>query len=304
MTEKQVDNLFFKQVLCGAGAGAFTKTTTAPLERIKILYQLQGMQAEGVGKNRKYRNIFQTAKVILKEEGIRAFWKGNFANVLRASPVYACKFTFNDQFKLAIAKSYNNSNNTSSLSVAQKMMAGTCSGFCTTFLTYPLEVVRTRLALGPGMGVKYTGVFDCLKRTFVEEGLRGYYKGLGPTLLSGPFYVGMQMTFYSEGKKYLNANNILSNDVILQGLITGSISGIVAQTITYPGDTIRRQMQSNGMGGKDKLYRTSWHCLSSIWKREGITGMFRGLPINVFRAIPGSAIQFATYGKLKEMLEL
>ena len=58
MTEKQVDNLFFKQVLCGAGAGAFTKTTTAPLERIKILYQLQGMQAEGVGKNRKYRNIF------------------------------------------------------------------------------------------------------------------------------------------------------------------------------------------------------------------------------------------------------
>ena len=73
---------------------------------------------------------------------------------------------------------------------------------------------------------------------------------------------------------------------------------------TYPGDTIRRQMQSNGMGGKDKLYRTSWHCLSSIWKREGITGMFRGLPINVFRAIPGSAIQFATYGKLKEMLEL
>eukprot|EP00943_MAST-04B_sp_MAST-4B-sp1_P006337 g6337.t1 len=299
-----VENLFLKQVLCGAGAGAFTKTIIAPLERIKILYQLQGMKTEGIGKNRKYKNFFQTGKLILKEEGIRAFWKGNFANVLRASPVYACKFTMNDQFKLAIAKTYNKSSKTSTLTIWQKMLAGTSSGFCTTFITYPLEVVRTRLALGPGMGVKYNGVFDCLKRTIVEEGLRGYYKGLGPTLLSGPFYVGMQMTFYSEGKKYLNKSNILSNDIILQGLITGSLSGIIAQTITYPGDTIRRQMQSNGMAGKEKLYQNSWHCLSSIWKKEGVSGLFRGLPINIFRAIPGSAIQFAAYGKLKEILEL
>ena len=52
-----VENLFLKQVLCGAGAGAFTKTITAPLERIKILYQLQGMKTEGIGKNRKYKNL-------------------------------------------------------------------------------------------------------------------------------------------------------------------------------------------------------------------------------------------------------
>ena len=63
-------------------------------------------------------------------------------------------------------------------------------------------------------------------------------------------------------------------------------------------------MQSNGMAGKEKLYQNSWHCLSSIWKKEGVSGLFRGLPINIFRAIPGSAIQFAAYGKLKEILEL
>ena len=123
--DEPVDHLFLKQVLCGAGAGAFTKTTTAPLERIKILYQLQGMKTDGIGKNRKYRNFFQTGKLILKEEGIRAFWKGNFANVLRASPVYACKFTFNDQFKVAIAETYNNSSKTSTLTIGQKMIAGT-----------------------------------------------------------------------------------------------------------------------------------------------------------------------------------
>ena len=304
MPDDEAVDLFLKQVLCGAGAGAFTKTVTAPLERVKILYQLQGMKAGGIGKNRKYRNFYQTGKLIWVEEGIRAFWKGNFANVLRASPVYACKFTFNDQFKVVIARAYNNSDKTSTLTIGQKMIAGTCSGFCTTFITYPLEVVRTRLALGPGIGVKYKGVYDCLRRTVVEEGIRGYYKGLGPTLLSGPFYVGMQMTFYSEGLKLLKEKEILENDIVLQGLITGSFAGITAQTITYPGDTIRRQMQSNGIGGKKRLYSNSWQCLASIMKNEGLVGLYRGLPINIFRAIPGSAIQFAAYGKLKQLLDL
>ena len=64
MSDGKSSNLFLKQVLCGAGAGAFTKTVTAPLERVKILYQLQGMKAGGIGKNRKYRNFYQTGKII------------------------------------------------------------------------------------------------------------------------------------------------------------------------------------------------------------------------------------------------
>ena len=75
MPDDEAVDLFLKQVLCGAGAGAFTKTVTAPLERVKILYQLQGMKAAGIGKNRKYRNFYQTGKLIWVEEGVRAFWK-------------------------------------------------------------------------------------------------------------------------------------------------------------------------------------------------------------------------------------
>ena len=86
-------------MLAGAGAGAITKTSIAPLERIKILFQIQGMKKDGIGENRQYKNVFQASSKILNEEGFLAFYKGNGANVLRVIPVYALKFAFNDAFK-------------------------------------------------------------------------------------------------------------------------------------------------------------------------------------------------------------
>ena len=43
------------QVLAGAGAGAITKTSVAPLERMKVLFQLQGMSK--VTASPKYSSI-------------------------------------------------------------------------------------------------------------------------------------------------------------------------------------------------------------------------------------------------------
>ena len=105
-TKRKVNKEYYVyyQMLAGAGAGAITKTSIAPLERIKILFQIQGMKKDGIGKNRQYKNVFQASSKIMKEEGFFAFYKGNGANVLRVIPVYALKFAFNDSFKATIAR--------------------------------------------------------------------------------------------------------------------------------------------------------------------------------------------------------
>ena len=280
-------------MLAGAGAGAITKTSIAPLERIKILFQIQGMKKDGIGENRQYKNVFQASSKILNEEGFLAFYKGNGANVLRVIPVYALKFAFNDAFKASIARPGQSIKN---LDMSQRMAAGTAAGLCQACITYPLEVVRTRLALGPGMGIQYRGIIDCARRTIVDEGLRGLYKGLGPTILSGAPYVGLQMTLYAEFKK------INGKGTVLQDLTNGAAAGICAQSLTYAGDTVRRQMQSNGIGGTERIYKNSWDCCKKIYRNEGLVGFFRGMPLNCFRAIPGAAIQFASYDKLKKIL--
>lgn len=58
-------------------------------------------------------------------------------------------------------------------------------------------------------------------------------------------------------------------------------------------------MQTDGMNGEKRIYRNSWHCFASIFRKEGIKTLFAGLNANVVRGIPGAAIQFAAYDGMK-----
>jgi hypothetical protein len=55
-----------KRIACGSGAGAITKTCIAPLERIKVLHQTQGMHVQA-GAKAEYTGIIQTVRVILQK---------------------------------------------------------------------------------------------------------------------------------------------------------------------------------------------------------------------------------------------
>ena len=82
-------------------------------------------------------------------------------------------------------------------------------------------------------------------------------------------------------------------------LLLGALSGLFAQTITYPGDTIRRRMQTNGAGGAERVYKNSWDCCKKTIRAEGFQGLYHGLGVNIIRCLPGAAIQFAAYDSLK-----
>jgi len=87
----------FLQLIAGAGSGAITKTLIAPLDRIKILFQIQGMKSSS--EPILYRGILQTAMRVTHDEGFLSLYNGNGANILRVIPSYALKFMFNDTFK-------------------------------------------------------------------------------------------------------------------------------------------------------------------------------------------------------------
>jgi Mitochondrial carrier protein len=83
-----------------------------------------------------------------REEGWRAYWKGNFTNVVRVFPYSAFQLAANDQYKRLF------SSGDGSLSVWRRLLAGACAGMTATASTHPLDVVRLRLALP---GTQYTG---------------------------------------------------------------------------------------------------------------------------------------------------
>jgi len=289
------------QLVAGAISGAITKTSVAPLERLKILYQIQGMTSN---TSSKYGSMYNSFSVIIKEEGFMGLYKGNFANVIRVIPVYALKFAFNDFFKDIVRKEGQLDRD---MNFYQLMLSGTLAGLFQSSVTFPLEFIRTRLTLAEGVGgaVQYKGIMDCIKKTHMQEGIFAFYKGYFPTLVSGAPYVGLQMSFYELMKGYVPTGFYIYENKpegnLIHKLFCGAISGLFAQLITYPGDTVRRRMITNGSGGKERIYKNTWDCCVKTVKNEGVGALFAGARTNVYRCIPGAAIQFASYEKCKQL---
>ena len=118
-------------------------------------------------------------------------------------------------------------------------------------------------------------------------------------MLSGAPYTGIQMTSYEMIKRAGPGGG----DGILWQLVAGAASGLLAQTVTYPGDTVRRRMQNNGAGGTPRVYRNSFHCTRIMWEKEGAAGFFKGAWSNTLRAVPAAAFQFAAYEGFKKWLD-
>eukprot|EP00921_Rhytidocystis_pertsovi_P014928 GHVQ01023944.1.p1 GENE.GHVQ01023944.1~~GHVQ01023944.1.p1 ORF type:complete len:116 (+),score=8.48 GHVQ01023944.1:98-445(+) len=85
-------------------------------------------------------------------------------------------------------------------------------------------------------------------------------------------------------------------------LCTGSLAGFFAQTIVFPGDTVRKRMMANGVGGSTRTYRTSIDCFCKLWSKEGISAFYSGMLPCALRALPSGAIQFGSYELLKALL--
>jgi len=116
----------------------------------------------------KYKSIFQTGTMVVKEEGFLRLYKSNGVNVLRVIPLYSLRFMFNDQFKDLVRLP----NQKTKLSFNQTLIAGSLAGLTQITLTYPLELIRTRLAISTDQAgsVKYKGIIDCAKQTIKAEG--------------------------------------------------------------------------------------------------------------------------------------
>merc|ERR1711865_1172529 len=96
---------------------------------------------------------------------------------------------------------------------------------------------------------KFDGFVDCIRKTVRTERLAGLYKGLGPSLFSIAPYLGIGFTMYDELKLKLAADDSLEPTLAAR-LLAGSGSGVIAQSITYPIDPIRRRMQMDGQLGQ------------------------------------------------------
>ncbi len=88
------------ELIAGAASAVIARTASAPIERIKLLLQTQHINKQ---LSRPYKGLFDCAGRIYNEEGIKAFWRGNLANIYRYTPTNAMNFAFKDFYKRVLS---------------------------------------------------------------------------------------------------------------------------------------------------------------------------------------------------------
>lgn len=89
---------FVRDFLIGGISAAVSKTAVAPIERVKLLLQVQDANRH-MAVDQRYKGIGDCFSRVYKEQGFVSFWRGNLANVIRYFPTQALNFAFKDTYK-------------------------------------------------------------------------------------------------------------------------------------------------------------------------------------------------------------
>ncbi|KAI7869381.1 mitochondrial carrier [Spinellus fusiger] len=176
--------------LAGAGAGLVNSVLASPVELVKIKMQAQ-FGSKAVGEERHFKGPMECVRHLVQQEGLfRGLFRGLWATVVREMPAYA---GFYSGFE--VTKRYLTAHQQEQANVVQLMVSGAVGGVSYWLCCYPLDVVKSVIqhqALAP-RGFYVTSV---MKEIVQQDGYRGLFRGLGPTLLRSIPAAGATFTAY------------------------------------------------------------------------------------------------------------
>ena len=294
---------FAADFAAGGISGAVAKTATAPIERVKLIIQTQDANPLiKSGKVARYTGIGNCFSRVYSEQGMKAFWRGNFTNVIRYFPTQAFNFAFKDTIKAMFPK-YSSKTDFGKFFLVN-MASGGLAGAGSLCIVYPLDYARTRLASDVGAGQKsFNGLADCLRKTAGGPGgVMSLYNGFGVSVMGIIPYRGVYFGMFDS----LCGINPFQKDKGLVGLgskfAIAQATAITAGYASYPFDTIRRRLQMQSEKPVEEwLYKGTMDCLVKIMKEEGTGALFKGAGANALRTV-GSAMVLVLYGEIKTMM--
>jgi len=288
----------------GGISGAVSKTITAPIERVKLIIQTQDANPKIVsGEVPRYTGIANCFSRVASEQGMSAFWRGNFTNCIRYFPTQALNLASKDTIKGAFPK-YNAKTDFWKFFAVNLASGGAAGAFSLCFV-YPLDYARTRLASDVGSGKKtFNGLGDCLVKTARgPKGFMGLYQGFGVSVAGIIPYRGVQFGLNDTIKGLNPWDKEVSFIGIASKWAGAQFSVIMSGFVTYPFDTVRRRLQMEAEKPVDqRLYKGAVHCLTRVAKEEGPAALFKGAGANILRGT-GAALVLVFYGEAKAYLD-
>ncbi|KAI7863849.1 mitochondrial carrier domain-containing protein [Spinellus fusiger] len=320
--------------IAGGVAGCMAKTAIAPLDRVKILFQTRNPAFEKYAGT--FTGAFKAGRDIIQFSGVRGLFQGHSATLLRIFPYASIKFIAYEQYRALLMPTKKSENS------ARQFVAGSLAGVTSVLFTYPLDLIRVRLAFEVKQGeMQKTSLLITCKQVYHEPAAKNgwihwnifnFYRGFVPTLAGMIPYAGVSFWTYHKVTQFCRYHPMAiphtrthptldfdptRNDLTASQrrqlekpdlttwaeLFCGGISGLVAQTSSYPLEVIRRRMQVGGLYNPD-IFFGFMSTVKEIYHTKGFKGFYVGLTIGYIKVVPMVAVSFAVYEKMKHALDI
>ncbi|EEC18754.1 ADP/ATP translocase, putative, partial [Ixodes scapularis] len=277
--------MWWRHLVAGGVAGAVSRTCTAPLDRLKVFLQ--------VSQGSEFRSIQQCLRHMLNEGGVGSLWRGNGINVIKIAPESALKFLAYEK-----AKRFIKGDSSRDLHMFERFFAGSLAGSIAQTTIYPMEVLKTRLALRKTG--QYKGIVDAAYKIYANEGLRSFYKGYLPNLLGIIPYAGIDLAIYEACIRSLwhSRHDLTDDPGILVLLGCGTISSSCGQVASYPLALVRTRLQAQGRVTSCSMIGL----IKGIVRTEGFGGLYRGITPNFMKVAPAVSISYVVYEHTRRAL--
>ncbi|CAD5220563.1 unnamed protein product [Bursaphelenchus xylophilus] len=286
----------------GGVAAAVSKTTVAPIDRVKLLLQLQHraqLKQHGGLVQAEYKGITDCFKKLCAEQGVMSLWRGNCASVARCFPTHALNFVLRDYYRMLFLNGVNKKTHYGRFVVGNILSGGVGAATALCFV-YPLDLARTKLAveLKKDGSKKFTGIYDCLKSIAIKDGLSGVYRG---------FFCSLQFVVISRAVFFGMFDTLRGSVVEDPKTLSFFTMWFMAQTcvvtsafLTYPIDTIRRNMMLDS-GKSTKTFANSVDCFIKTTQQNGFRSLYKGALSNSLKSFSGALMVALYYEASKYM---
>ncbi|BGP20214.1 hypothetical protein JCM10213_005932 [Rhodosporidiobolus nylandii] len=180
---------------------------------------------------------------------------------------------------------------------AESMVAGAGAGLVTSILTCPLDVIKTKLQAGGAQGGP-GGLIGTFQHILRSDGVRGLYRGLGPTVIGYLPTWGIYFTVYDQTKARLS--EVRGPDDPIVHIVSAMIAGASGTILTNPLWVVKTRFMTQQADESEARYRHTWDALRRIYANEGGIAFYRGLLPSLFGVVH-VAVQFPLYEKFKAM---
>ncbi|KAJ3018519.1 mitochondrial thiamine pyrophosphate transporter [Thoreauomyces humboldtii] len=294
----------WKNALSGATAGVISRFVISPLDVIKIRFQLQtdlvGLKGRVNASQSKYSGVIQAFGRIIREEGVRGLWKGNLSAEYLYLTYGAVQFYSYYEFETLVKRANASVDNV----LPTEMLAGALAGSTATLATYPFDLLRTRFAV-QGVDGPYTGLVQAVRQITATEGIRGFYRGVWPSVLQMMPQMGIVFACYGAFKRALDGVQMHGTS----NFVSGGLAGMIGKAAVMPFDVVRKRLQIQGpernsyvTGHMPTYPRGIIACARKIAQAEGPLALYKGLVPAILKAGPSSAVTFMVVGVCERLL--